>query len=200
MNDLLPKSISDDDSACGWSFTLYFLGECARAYPEPISFDRAALLLARMDVELIQSGLIMRPYERFRMRSGVLQLWSLDQFIKGHWSPFHRLLRVEDDRFFLNPGFESMLESTNYSDPNALLGSTCGLSDDIMEANLESWLSESNESLYKSISDYMGHPVQEWQSYGDLIPAMPGPDEILRQHLSESWSDRVAIDVAFKNI
>lgn len=200
MNDRLPKTISGDDSACGWSFTLFFLGSCARLSQNPITLERASLLLTRMDVALIKEGLIMRPYERFREQSGVLELWSLTQFGKGQWDLFNRLFRIQDDTLVLNPGFEEMLDSTDYLNRNALKGSTCGLSDDIMDSQLNDWLSLSNENLHQDISSYFGRFNTDWQSFGDLIPAMLGPDKLLRDHLAECWSDRVAIDAAFNNI
>lgn len=199
MNHLLPDEIVQDDSAYGWSFTLYYIGECVRRSDSPLSMERASLLLMAMDIEaLSEFGDILRPYERFRMINGTHQLWCIDNLRLEKWPAFSKLLSVRDNYFYINSDQQWMLDSDNYLDPMALRGSTSGFIDEIMATKLDLWFAMSNVELARKVTEFFGNLNDVWLSYGDLIPAMPGPDRVLRSHLMESWRDRVMIDVAFR--
>jgi hypothetical protein len=201
MNHLLPDAIKNNDTSDDWSFSLYFIAECVRQSEKPLSLNRAALLLMAFDVEMItQSGSIPRPFDRIKMKDDQYELWSLNQFLHGNWEAFNRLMTINHRSLTLNQKNLWMLESVDYSDRMALLGSTSKFTDRIMNDNLSHWLVMSDQDLKGKVRNFYGDVGSHWQSYGDLIPAMPGPDNILREHLKESWSDRVAINAAFGNL
>lgn len=201
MDQFLPDTIERDDPAMGWSFTLHFLGTCVRKNQSPLAIQRASLLVAMMDVEVIRhAGVIMRPYERYREIDGQCELWSMDQFLSGKWPVFHQLFDVTDGALVLRTESQWMLDSLDYSQPGALRGSTSGLSDEIIANNLSHWLTLSSTELANSIRAYLGSFSEQWQSYNDLIPTMPGADDILREHLVSTWSDRVAVDAVFRRL
>lgn len=202
MNHLLPKAIKADDSASGWSFTLYFLGECLRKSKVAMSRERAVLMLMLMDYEaMVKGGAILRPYDRYRKTdSGELDLWCLHQFEKGDYEQSTQLLSFDGMAYRLNAESTWMLDSTDYSNRSCLLGSTSKFTDEIMAQCVSEWLSLSAAELNRLVKSRFGDLSDQWHSLGDVITSMQTEEAELREYLLESWTDRVAINAAFRNL